>query len=58
MSVVVTYRDGSSETFVDVTHYDATGSTAVEITGTDSAGVSASWSIPWDIIKKVGKIIP
>lgn len=58
MSVIVVYRDGSSETFTDVTHYDPTGPTSVEITGTDSAGVSASWSISWDIIKKVGKIIP
>jgi hypothetical protein len=57
MSVIIHYRDGSSETFTSVTHYDATGSTTVEITGTDSAGVSASWSIPWEIIKKVGKII-
>ena len=56
MTVIVYYRDGSSETFTDVTHYDATGPTAVEVTGTDSAGNSASWSIPWDIIKKVGKI--
>ena len=58
MTVVVHYRDGSSETFTDVTHYDATGPTAVEITGVDSAGSAASWSIPWDIIKKVGKILP
>lgn len=58
MSVIVEYRDGSSETFVNVTNFDATGPTSVEITGTDSNGVSATWWIPWDIIKKVGKIIP
>lgn len=58
MSVLVYYRDGSSETFTDVTHYDATGPTAVEITGVDSFGNAASWSIPWDTIKKVGKVTP
>ncbi|MBK8168203.1 MAG: hypothetical protein IPK64_19830 [bacterium] len=57
MSVVVVYRDGSSETFTEVTHFDATGPTSVEITGTDSSGVSASWWIPWEIIKKVGQIL-
>lgn len=58
MSVVVTYRDGSSETFTNVTNFDHSDPTAVEITGTDSSGVSATWWLPWDIIKKVGKIIP
>ena len=58
MTVIVYYRDGSSETFTDVTSFDATGPTSVEITGTDSFGNKATWWIPWDIIKKVGKIIP
>ena len=58
MSVLVYYRDGSSETFTDVAHYDASGPTAVEITGVDSFGNAASWSIPWDTIKKVGKVTP
>jgi hypothetical protein len=58
MSVVVTYRDGSSETFTNVIKLDTTDPTTVEITGTDGSGVSATWWIPWAIVKKVGKITP
>lgn len=46
------------ETFTNVTNFDPTGPTSVEITGTDSAGNQATWWIPWDIIKKVGKLNP
>ena len=58
MTVIVEYRDGSSETFTSVTSFDTTDPTAVEITGVDGAGTSATWWIPWAIIKKVGKITP
>lgn len=58
MTVIVQYRDGSSETFTSVTDLDTSDPTTVEITGTDAGGNTATWWIPWDLIKKVGKIIP
>lgn len=55
MTITITYVDGSVETFTSCTDFESNWPAPMSITGKDANNVLATWFVPWEGVRKVGK---